>query len=81
MSGIPYTVIVLLVMIAAGMAVCCGFAIHSFAVGFTPDGNGFKPLSSEQADYMREVRSRNLEALQAEGYHYMKSSGRPSGIA
>ena len=76
MAGIPDTIIVLLVMVAAAAAVCCGYAVHSFVVGFTPDGSGFKPMSSEQADYMREVRSKNLEALQAEGYHYMKSSSR-----
>jgi hypothetical protein len=75
MADIPSTIIVLLVMIAAAALVCCGYAVHSFAVGFT-GVNGFKPLSSEQADYMREVRSRNLDALQAEGYHYMRGSAR-----
>lgn len=76
MANIPSTLIVLLVMIAAAAALCCGYAVHSFAVGFRGSVSGFKPLSSEQADYMREVRSRNLDALQAEGYHYMRSSSR-----
>ena len=76
MAGIPNIIIVLLAMIGACAALCCGYAIHSFAVGFTPDGNGFKPLSPEQADYMREMRGRNLEVLQEEGHRYMKSSRR-----
>ncbi|KAF2797148.1 hypothetical protein K505DRAFT_236194 [Melanomma pulvis-pyrius CBS 109.77] len=71
--ALPKTVIVLLVMIGAAAAVCCGYAIHSFAVGFEPGGNGIKPLSSEQGDYMREVRARNLEALAVEGHKYMRT--------
>jgi hypothetical protein len=76
MADIPQAIIVLFVMIGAAALVCCGFAVHSFAVGFARDGNGFKPLTSEQADYMREVRSRNLDALQLEGHHYMRNSAR-----
>lgn len=69
--ALPKTVIVLLVMIGAAAAVCCGYAVHSFAVGFQADG--VKPLTSEQGDYMREVRARNIEALAAEGHKYMRT--------
>lgn len=62
----PPSIIVLLVLVAAGFVVCCGFAIHS-AFGFGPDANKPKPMNVEQLEYINEVRVRNLEAMEREG--------------
>lgn len=63
---IPKPIIVLLIMIGAGFAVCMGYAIHS-AFGFGRNTNELKPISSEQQEYMAEVRVRNMDALAYEG--------------
>ncbi|OAL51124.1 hypothetical protein IQ07DRAFT_586680 [Pyrenochaeta sp. DS3sAY3a] len=54
--------IVLLVMIAAGGLVCCGYAVYTI---FLPDDeeSGIKPPSVEQSRYMAEARLRNLRSL------------------
>ncbi|KAF2715430.1 hypothetical protein K504DRAFT_366783 [Pleomassaria siparia CBS 279.74] len=74
--ALPETVIVMLCMLGAAVALCMGYAVHSFWVGFQRDPNGFKPLSSEQSDYMREVRQRGIDSLIEEGraWHHGKHS-------
>lgn len=64
--ALPFVVIVLIIIFAALCLVICGYAIHR-TFGFKLDGNGFKPISVAQADYMAEVRVRNMEHLAYEG--------------
>jgi hypothetical protein len=75
---LPPTIIVLLIMIAAGFVVCMGFAVHN-AFGFGDNSNQPKPMTVEQMEYMAEVKVRNLEALQREGRHWQGSSKRRMG--
>jgi hypothetical protein len=63
---IPPGLIVLLIMIAAIFVTCMAYAVHK-TFGFGTDGNGFKPMSVAQMDYMAEVRVRNMEHLEQEG--------------
>ncbi|KAF2129676.1 hypothetical protein P153DRAFT_290915 [Dothidotthia symphoricarpi CBS 119687] len=58
--------IVLCMMVAGLMLVCCGYAIHK-TFGFPANGNEFKPLSEEQWSYMKEVKARNMDMLAYEG--------------
>ncbi|KAF2817254.1 uncharacterized protein BDZ99DRAFT_431209 [Mytilinidion resinicola] len=60
--AIPPSLIVLICMLGAGICVCLGFAVHSQFFGTS--SNELKSMSPEQMDYMREVRERNMAALQ-----------------
>ncbi|KAF1362629.1 hypothetical protein EJ07DRAFT_78133, partial [Lizonia empirigonia] len=64
--SLPFFVIVLIIILGAHCLVICGYAIHR-TFGFKTDGNGFKPVSAAQADYMAEVRIRNMDSLAHEG--------------
>lgn len=68
---LPKPVIVLLIMLGALLVVCMGFAIHS-VFGFAKDGNGLKPMTNEQQEYMAEVRARNMDALAYQGSKGMR---------
>jgi hypothetical protein len=57
-----YSWIVLVIIIGAGMLVCCGYAVTRFYGDI--DDSGIKSFSQEQLAYMSEVRHRNLDALQ-----------------
>lgn len=63
---LPKPVIVLLIMFGAGFVVCMGFAVHS-AFGFGRNANVPKPMTNAQAEYMAEVRVRNMDALARAG--------------
>ena len=63
---LPKPIIVLLIMLASCAATCLGYAVHKL-LGFREDGNGFKPMSVAQMEYMAEVRVRNMDALAIEG--------------
>lgn len=63
---IPPTIIVLLIILGSLFVVCLGYAIHS-TFGFHDEGNGIKPMSVEQMEYMAEVRVRNMRVLDYEG--------------
>ena len=62
----PFPVIVLLIIFAALCFVVCGYAIHR-TFGFKADSNKPKPMTAAQADYMAEVRTRNMNGLAYEG--------------
>jgi hypothetical protein len=64
--AIPQAAIILLILLGAGLLVCMGYAIHA-TYGFKKNGNGVRPLSPEQQEYMAEVRIRNMNGLMAEG--------------
>ncbi|KAF2626750.1 hypothetical protein BU25DRAFT_342778 [Macroventuria anomochaeta] len=64
--ALPFFVIVLLIVFGALCLVICGYAIHRIS-SFKPGGDGFKPVSVAQADYMAEVRIRNMNSLAYEG--------------
>ncbi|KAF1944362.1 hypothetical protein EJ02DRAFT_452479 [Clathrospora elynae] len=74
----PKPIIVLLIMLGAGLLVCMGFAIHA-TFGFKNDGNGFKPMSPEQMEYMAEVRVRSVSHLMHEGARSQRHGGKNSG--
>jgi len=73
---VPKFVIVLLCMIGAAALLCCAYAVHSAVVGFQRNPDGIKPVTPEQADYMRDVRGRNIESLMREGHAWHKSKSR-----
>jgi hypothetical protein len=64
--ALPFSVIVLIVIFGALALVICGYAVHR-TFGFTNDDNGFKPVTVAQAEYMAEVRVRNMDSLAYEG--------------
>jgi hypothetical protein len=64
---LPKSVIILLVILGSGLAVCMGFAIHK-TFGFRRSGNGMKNVSAEQMSHMKEVRERNYACMMAEGH-------------
>lgn len=74
----PKPVIVILIMFASGCATCLGYAVHKL-IGFREDGNGFKPMSVAQMEYMAEVRVRNMDALAMEGRMAWGQSKRREG--
>ncbi|RMZ72485.1 hypothetical protein GMOD_00007479 [Pyrenophora seminiperda CCB06] len=63
---IPIPLIILLIILGAGLLVCMGYAIYSMFAS-KQDGNGIKQMSSEQMEYMAEVRLRNMDGLMSEG--------------
>lgn len=63
---LPKPVIVLIVIFGALCLVVCGYAIHR-TFGFAKDPNEFKHMSDTQANYMAEVRIRNMDSLRHEG--------------
>jgi hypothetical protein len=63
---LPPSIIVLLIMLAAIFVTCMAYAVHK-TFGFGTDGDGFRPMSVEQMEYMAEVRIRNMEHLEVEG--------------
>lgn len=73
--SIPPPVIVLLIMFGAGCFTCMGYAVHKLW-GFGQDGNGLKPVSVAQMEYMTEVRVRNLNAMEIEGRIARAGKGR-----
>ncbi|OCL05359.1 hypothetical protein AOQ84DRAFT_299036 [Glonium stellatum] len=67
MSTVPPAAVVILVMLGASAVVVCCYAVHRLmGFGDTPPD---KPRSTEQDEYMREVRTRNLMGLSREGKH------------
>lgn len=64
--AIPFGVIILIIIFGAICLVICGYAVHSI-FGFGENGNGFKPMSVAQLEYMAEVRIRNMDMLAYEG--------------
>lgn len=64
--AIAPSLIILLILLASAAIVTCGYAVHRL-MGLSEPDNAYKPRSVEQEDYMREVRSRNIEALMSEG--------------
>ncbi|KAF2016705.1 hypothetical protein BU24DRAFT_208118 [Aaosphaeria arxii CBS 175.79] len=54
-------VVILIVLLAAGGVVCCGFAVCSLYGD--NDENKIKSISQEQAKYMAAVRSRTVKML------------------
>jgi hypothetical protein len=65
MSQIPNQAVVLLVVVGAGFAVLCAYAIFRFWID--PNAHGIRDMSNEQQAYMREVRLRN------KGLNYFES--------
>jgi hypothetical protein len=65
------SLIVLLILLAAAALVTCGYAVNRL-VGIEESPNGFKARTVEQDDYMREVRSRNVDGLMSEGKRAIK---------
>lgn len=66
-GGVPKWALVILIMIAAGVGVVMCYGLFRF---MTPENPTLKPLSPEQADYMREVRDRSLNGLRMESAQY-----------
>ncbi|KAJ4318147.1 hypothetical protein N0V94_004583 [Neodidymelliopsis sp. IMI 364377] len=64
--ALPFFVIVLIIIFGALCLVICGYAVHR-TFGFRNDNNGFKPVTVAQAEYMAEVRVRNMDSLAYEG--------------
>ncbi|GAB7362981.1 hypothetical protein MBLNU230_g3276t1 [Neophaeotheca triangularis] len=81
-TAIPHGAIIVIVIVAAGAAVLCAWAITSrFGHGAvqrtfnSPSGNG----GMTQAQYMRDVRMRNVESLQGAA-PYGRSGGGGGGM-
>lgn len=62
---VPPEAVVILVMLGALAVVFLGYAVHRLW-GFREDGNGHKPRSVEQEQYMADVRMRNVDILARE---------------
>jgi hypothetical protein len=62
--------IIFLVILGAGFAVCCGFAIMRF-YGEDPDERHWTKRTPEQDAYMREVRILNMKKLSRGGVRNM----------
>lgn len=62
-GGVPKFVLVILIMLAGGAFVVIVYGLARFMF---PEKENMKPVGAEQADYMREVRARNLNGLMAE---------------
>lgn len=62
-GGIPKWLLVFLIMLGAGALVV---VIYGLARFMFPEKENMKPVGAEQADYMREVRVRNLNNLIAD---------------
>jgi hypothetical protein len=60
--AISPSLIVFLCMLGAGMLVCLGFAVYRLAFGDTT--HMLPPMSDEQGQYIREVRERNIRAIE-----------------
>ena len=69
--AIPPAAIILLILLAAAACVCMGYAVHRL-MGLQDANSGYRARTAEQEDYMREVRTRNLHGLMAEGRPRMK---------
>ncbi|KAK7188012.1 hypothetical protein DPSP01_003098 [Paraphaeosphaeria sporulosa] len=62
-AGIPKGLLVILIMISGGALVV---VIYGLARFMFPEKEGMRTVGAEQADYMREVRVRNLNNLMAD---------------
>ncbi|KAJ4360129.1 uncharacterized protein N0V89_000689 [Didymosphaeria variabile] len=62
-AGIPKWALVFLIMIGGGVLVVIVYGLARFMF---PEKENMKPVGAEQADYMREVRARNLNNLLAQ---------------
>jgi hypothetical protein len=62
-GGVPKWALVILIMLGSGAFVVVVYGLARFMF---PEKEGMKPIGADQADYMREVRSRNLNGLIAE---------------
>ncbi|KNG51724.1 hypothetical protein TW65_01121 [Stemphylium lycopersici] len=75
---LPKPVIVLLIILGSGLAVCMGFAVHA-TFGFKESGSRMKSASAAQMEYMAEVRVRNMGSLMAEGKRSRMESAMAGG--
>ncbi|KAL1592381.1 hypothetical protein SLS60_011460 [Paraconiothyrium brasiliense] len=62
-AGVPKWALVILIMLAGGVVVIIVYGLARFMF---PEKENMKPVGAEQADYMREVRARNLNSLLAQ---------------
>lgn len=69
-------VIVLLILLGALGLVVCGYAVNRL-LGIEDSSDGFKARTVEQDDYMREVRSRNVNGLMSQGRRSAKDRSSP----
>jgi hypothetical protein len=68
---LPYAVIPLIAIIAAGFVLLVCFVLYKHA---TNPGDELRPMTEEQAIYMREVRQRNREDIEAlTGYYHSQT--------
>ena len=70
--GVPKWLLVFIIMIASGVVVIMCYGIFRF---MTPEKREVPPIPAAQADYMREVRDRNLNGLMAELSHHRGAHG------
>ncbi|KAF2721695.1 hypothetical protein K431DRAFT_66313 [Polychaeton citri CBS 116435] len=77
-TNLPNGAIIVLVLVGAGFLVLCGWAVtrHFYADIGGPASNHLADGFS-QAQYMRDVRLRNQEIIEAEAGHYGGGPKRP----
>jgi len=63
MAHLTNEVIVLLIIIGCIISIFVGYGLYALATGLERKSDGYRNPSNEQAQYMREVRERNLGAL------------------
>lgn len=65
-SAAQYSLYVFCIILGCVISVVIGYAIHSMATNGFSDEEDYKDISEDQRAYMREVRERNLAALEYE---------------
>ena len=63
MTHLSHEVIVLLIIIGCIAFVFIGYGLYALAAGLKHESDGYRNPSNEQAQYMREVRGRNLGVM------------------
>ncbi|KAF1998408.1 hypothetical protein P154DRAFT_524095 [Amniculicola lignicola CBS 123094] len=74
------SLIILLILLGAGLFICAGYGVHRL-YGAPDNDSGYQARTTEQDDYMREVRARNVDSLYSDmrGRHYRPSPGPSMG--
>lgn len=63
MARLSHEVTVLLIIIGCIAFVFIGYGLYALSKGLEHESDGYRNPSNEQAQYMREVRERNLGVL------------------
>ena len=76
MTHLSHEVIVLLIIIGCIAFVFIGYGVYALATGLEHESDGYRNPSNEQAQYMREVRGRNLGVMAFESRRVRQGRGK-----